>query len=78
MRRNERQPGEGPLALLDVVLLGHGELEQVADRRGENVLIALEKIALAREATERARDVGCDRRFLGNDEFLAHAAKGGR
>jgi hypothetical protein len=78
VRRDERQPGERPLALLDVVLLGHGELEQVAHRRGENVLIALEIVSLAREAAERPRDVGRDRRFLCNDKFLAHAAKGGR
>jgi hypothetical protein len=73
VRRNDRQPGERPLALLDVVLLGEHQLEQVAHRRRQHVVVAFEVIALAHEAAERARDVGRDRRFLGDDEFLAHA-----
>jgi hypothetical protein len=31
VRRNHRQVGEGPFAALDIVFLGHRELEQVAD-----------------------------------------------
>jgi hypothetical protein len=50
----------------------------VAHRRRQDVVVALEIIALARETAERARDVGRDRRFLSDDEFLAHAAKGRR
>src|SRR6185503_8497822 len=70
-----RQAGERPLAALDVVLFGHDELEQVADRGRKHVAVALEIFAGLLEAAERARDVGRDRRFFGDDEFLAHAAR---
>src|SRR5579871_4820046 len=47
----------------------------MADGRREHIGGALEVIRLARESAERASDVGRDRRFLCNDEFLAHAAR---
>jgi hypothetical protein len=59
---NRRQVGERPLAALDLFLLGHADLEQVPDRRRQHVAIALEVIVVAREAAERARDVGGDGR----------------
>src|SRR5712691_6395955 len=55
MRRNDWKVLEGPLAFLHLVVLWHRELEQVADRRREHVVIAFEVIALARETAEGAR-----------------------
>ncbi len=78
MRRNQRQSREGPLAFLDVVLLRHHELEQMPYGGAHDVLVALEVVTFAREPAERARDVGRDRRFFGDDEFFTHAAKGRR
>ena len=66
---------ERPLAALDIVFVGHHELEQMAYRGRQHVAVALVIVAFAREAAKRARDVGRDRRFLCNDEFLAHAAR---
>ena len=40
-----------------------------------DVLVAFEVVAVAREAAERARDVGGDGRLLGDDEFFSHAAR---
>ena len=74
-RRDDRQVLERPFAALDVKLLGHHELEQVADRGRKHVLVAFEVVALAREAAERARDVGGDRRLLCDDEFLGHGRR---
>jgi hypothetical protein len=39
----------------------------VTDRGRKHVFVAFEVIAFTREAAERARDVGGDRRFLGDD-----------
>ncbi|MCE3247341.1 MAG: hypothetical protein K0R41_1166 [Geminicoccaceae bacterium] len=75
VRRDDRQARERPFALLDVVLLGQDELEQMSDRRRQHVFVALVVVALAREAAEGASDVARDRRFLGDDEFLGHAAR---
>src|SRR5688572_28406155 len=75
MRWDDRQVLERPLALLDVVLLGQHQLEQVADGRRKHVFTAFEIVAGLLEAAERASDVGGDRRFFGDDEFLAHAAR---
>ena len=72
MRRNRRQMREGPLAALDLLLLRHADLEQVADRRRQDVTIALEVVVVAREAAQRARDVGGDGRLFGNDQALGH------
>jgi hypothetical protein len=45
---------------------------------GQDELVAFEVFTLARETAERARNVGRDRRFLSDDEFFTHAAKGRR
>jgi len=72
VRRDHGQMRKGPLAALYVILLGRSQLEQVADRGRQHVLIALEMILVLREAAERARDVGGDGRFLGDDQGLGH------
>src|SRR4029077_20739724 len=74
-RRNDRQILERPLAALDVELLRHDQLEQMAYRGGQDGPLALEVVALARKAAKRACDVGSDRRFLCNDEFFGHAPR---
>src|SRR5436189_4195084 len=47
----------------------------MADRGRQQIFVTLEVIALARETTERARDVGGDRRLLCDDEFFSHGAR---
>ena len=61
---------ERPFAALDLLLLGHADLEQVADRRREHVAVALEIIGVPREAAQRARDVGGDGGLFGNDQMF--------
>ena len=78
VRRYYGQVLERPFAALDVVFLGHHELEQMPDGGRQDVAIALKVVALARKAAKRACDVGGDRRFLCDDEFLGHAAAKGR
>ena len=75
VRRNHRQVFERPLAFLHLVLVRNRELKQMADRGRQQIFFTLEVIALAHEATERARDVGGDRRLLCDDEFFSHAAR---
>ncbi len=75
LRRNGRQVRERPLAALHLLLFRHADLEQMADRGGEHVPVALEVIAVAREAAERARDVGGDGRFLGDDQRFRHGVR---
>ena len=72
VRRNDRQIGERPFASLDVELLRCGDLDQMADRRRQQVVIAFEIIALFGEPAERSRDIRCDRRLLGNDQGFSH------
>ena len=67
MWRNHRQMGERPFASLDFVFFRHGQLEQVADGRGEHELLALEVIAFAGEASQGTGDVLGDGRFFGDD-----------
>src|SRR4051812_49628941 len=47
----------------------------MSDRRRNDVAVALEVVPLAGKATQRARNVGGDRRLLGDDEFLGHAGE---
>ena len=47
LRRDRRQVRERPLAALDLLVLGHPDLEQVADRRREHVAVALEIVVVA-------------------------------
>src|SRR5438270_13409142 len=47
----------------------------MAERGRQQILVALEVIALAHEATERERDVGGDRRLLCDDEFFSHTTR---
>ena len=72
VRRDHRQVREAPLAALDVVLLRRLDLEQVADRRRDDVVLALEVLVvlveLAGDGRQRAHDVLRDRRLLGNDQ----------
>ena len=72
LRRNRRQVRERPLAALHLLLLGHADLEQVADGRRDHVFVALEVIVVAREAAQRARDVGGDGGLLGDDQGFRH------
>ena len=58
MGRNHRQVREAPLAALDLVLLRRVQLEQVADRRRQYVLVVFEMIGFAVEAAQRACDIG--------------------
>ena len=75
VRRDDWQVLERPLALLDVVLSRHHQRQQVADRRGNDVVLALEIVSLAREAAERASDIGGDGGLLGDDELFSHGAR---
>ena len=72
VRRDHRQVREAPLAALDVELLGRLDLEQVADRRGHEVVVVLEVLVvlveLAGGRRQRAHDVLRDGRLLGNDQ----------
>ena len=70
LRRNRGQMSERPLSALDFLLLGHADLEQMTDGRGQDVPVAFEVVVVTREAPQRARDVGGDGGLLGNDERL--------
>ena len=72
MRRNNRQVRERPFSALHLELLWHYELEQVANRRREHIVIAFEIVALARETAQRARDVGGDGGLFCNDQTFRH------
>ena len=48
------------------------DLEQMPDRRREHVAVALEVVLVPREASQRARDVGGDGGFLGDDQRFRH------
>ena len=63
-----------PLAAFDLLLLGHADLEQVPNRGGDDVLVALEVVVVARESAQRARDVGGDGGLFGDDEGLGQGA----
>ena len=63
---------ERPLAALHFFLFRHAELEQMSDRRRQDIAIALVVVVVARKATERARDIGGDGRLFGNDQTFRH------
>ena len=70
VRRNHRQMGETPLAALDVEFFRHREFQQVADGRGQHVVVAFEVVAGAGKTAQRFRNVLGDGRFLGDDKLL--------
>ena len=67
MRRDDRQMRESPLAALDLVAFGHGQFEQMANGRRQDVAVALIIIVLFLETAERLGDVAGDGRFFGYD-----------
>ena len=73
VRRNHRQMGEGPFAALDIVFFRNRDFQQVADRGGQDVFVGFKVLIVLGEAAERLRDIVRDRRFLSNDEGLAHS-----
>ena len=74
VRRDHGQVSEAPFTALDFVFIRRGNLDQVANRRGEDVVVALKVLVVLGEATQRARDISGDRRFFGNDESLGHVS----
>ena len=74
--RDDRQVGERPLPALDLVLLRRRDLDQVADRRRQDELVALEVVALLGEAAQRPRDVGGHGGLLGDDQGFSHRILG--
>jgi hypothetical protein len=74
VRRDHRQVSEAPFAALDFVFVGRGDLDQVANRRRKDEVVAFVVLVVLGEATQRARDISGDRRFFGNDESLGHVS----
>ena len=74
VRRDDRQTFKRPFALLDVMLLRHNQLEQMPDGGRDDVLVVLEIVLEFLKLSERLADVAGDRRFLCDDESLAHVA----
>jgi hypothetical protein len=72
VRRNHRQVRERPLAALHLVIFRRDQLQQVADGGRDDILVALEIIIVTLEAAESARDIACDGRFFGDDQFFCH------
>ena len=65
--RQDRQVREAPLLQLRVVLVGLGEADQVADRPGDDVLVALEVrlvLSLLEGSRQRGRQIAGDRGLL--------------
>src|SRR5918996_4619685 len=69
---NDRKIRETPFAAFDVQLAWQGKLDQMSKRGRNDVTIIFKMIAFLFEATERASEVACDARFLGNDKCLGH------
>jgi hypothetical protein len=44
----------------------------MSDRGRQHVVVAFEIVAFAGEAAKRACDIGCDGRFLGDDQTFSH------
>jgi len=65
--RDDRQVSERPLAALDLELLRYAQLQQMADRGGKHVMLALVVVVQLLEPAQRFGDVARDRRLLGND-----------
>src|SRR2546425_11960750 len=57
VRWDHRPVGKGPLTLFDLHAFGRNELEQMADRRRKHVVPTFVVLAVARKATQSARDV---------------------
>ena len=71
--RHDRQVGHPPLLVLRVVLVGLGELHEVADRPRDDVAVGLEvALVLGERAGEHAREVAPHGGLLGDDERLGH------
>ena len=83
LARHDRQVRHAPLLELVVVLVGLGELNEVADGPGDRVVGSLEPArglvagpgVLLERAREHAREVLSDGRLLGDDERLGHARR---
>src|SRR5487761_2213659 len=73
MRRNDGQMRKGPLAALDLELFRHGNGEQMADRRGDDVLVVLVEVRVLLELAERLGDVSGDGRLFRDDKCFTHA-----
>ena len=63
---------ECPFAALHLLVFRHAELEQVADRRREDMTVALVIVIVTRKTAQRARDIGGDGRLFGDDQALRH------
>jgi hypothetical protein len=64
--------GEAPLAALDVVFLRYRQFQQVADRRGEHVILALEVVAGRGKSAQSLGNILRHGGFFGDDELLRH------
>ncbi|MCY1360620.1 hypothetical protein D9M69_472540 [compost metagenome] len=68
MRRDHRQVGKAPFAALDLVFVGGGNLDQVADCRRQHIAVALEILVVLGKPPEGTGDIRRDRRFFRDDE----------
>ncbi len=62
-----------PFAALDLELLRHGDGQQMADRRRDDVLVILVEVRVFLELAERLGDVPGDRRLFCDDKSFSHA-----
>ena len=69
---NDGQVGETPFAALFVHLAGQAEFDQMADGRGDDILVVLKDIVLLGNFSEGAGQVGRDAGLFGNDESFGH------
>ncbi len=76
VRRNDGQVGERPFAALHLELFRHGDGEQMADRRRDDVLVIFVEVRVLLKLAERLGNVPGDRRFFGDDECFAHLSGG--
>ncbi len=68
MRRDHWQVGEAPLAALDFVFVGRGNLHQVTHGGRQHVLITFEVLVVLGKAPEGTGDIGRDRWLFRDDE----------
>ena len=61
-----------PFAPRGLHAFGHGQFQQMADRRGKHVMVALVVIVVLLEAAQRLGDVAGHGRFLRNDQCFSH------
>ena len=64
--------GEAPFPTFDVVLFGHNQFKQVADRSGNDKVVILVEVIFFGASADGFGDVVSDRGFLGDDEGFAH------